>query len=64
MADGSSSGDSALASAWRAVRTMILGRDPDATLRDQIEEAIEDGGDQRLIGTNLPHESRLRQKSP
>ncbi len=42
MADGSSTTENALHAAWRWLRTLLLGRDPDATLRDQIEEAIED----------------------
>ena len=42
MPEGSSSGESAWTNAWRALRARVLGRDPDATLRDQIEEAIED----------------------
>lgn len=42
MADGSSSTENMLSAFWRWLRTLVLGRDPDATLRGQIEEAIED----------------------
>ena len=42
MADGSSTIGTALSAFWRWLRTLLLGRDPEATLRDQIEEAIED----------------------
>lgn len=41
MADPSSSSDFG-GRAWRAFRTLLLGRDPDASLREQIEEAIEE----------------------
>ncbi len=43
MADPSSSSEAPFGGrAWRAFRTLLLGRDPDASLRDQIEEAIEE----------------------
>jgi CBS domain containing-hemolysin-like protein len=43
VADPSSSSEAPFGGrAWRAFRTLLLGRDPDASLRDQIEEAIEE----------------------
>lgn len=45
---------------WRGMRTLIFGGDGETTLRDQIEEAIDDAEGERPISGDLsPHERQM-----
>ena len=45
---------------WRGMRTLIFGDDGETTLRDQIEEVIDDAEDQRPVAGDLsPHELQM-----
>ena len=45
---------------WRGIQTLIFGGDAEPTLRDQIEEAIEDAEDQRPVAGDLtPTEQQM-----
>ncbi len=45
---------------WRGMRALIFGGDGETTLRDQIEEAIDDAeGERPIIGDLSPHERQM-----
>lgn len=45
---------------WRGMRSLIFGDDGDQTLRNQIEEAIDEAEDQRPVAGDLtPHERQM-----
>ena len=45
---------------WRGMRTLIFGDDGETTLRDQIEEVIDEAEDQRPVAGDLsPHERQM-----
>ena len=57
MATGPDEGSSRL---WRGMRALIFGDDGETTLRDQIEEAIDDAEGERPISGDLsPHERQM-----
>jgi len=43
---------------WRGIQTLIFGDDAGSTLRGQIEEAIEEAGDQRPVAGDLTQTER------
>src|SRR5919112_48962 len=43
---------------WRGIQTLIFGGDAEPTLRDQIEEAIEEAEDQRPVAGDLTQTER------
>ena len=59
MATGPEEGGSRL---WRGMRALIFGDDGETTLRDQIEEAIDDAEGERPISGDLspPERQMLR----
>ena len=57
MATGPDEGSSRL---WRGMRALIFGDDGETTLRDQIEEAIDDAeGGRPITGDLSPHERQM-----
>ena len=57
MATGPEEGSSRL---WRGMRALIFGDDGETTLRDQIEEAIDDAeGGRPITGDLSPHERQM-----
>ncbi|MEJ7777693.1 MAG: hemolysin family protein [Sphingomicrobium sp.] len=57
MATGQEDGGSRL---WRGMRALIFGDDGETTLRDQIEEAIDDADETRPVAGDLsPHERQM-----
>ena len=45
---------------WRGMRALIFGDDGETTLRDQIEEAIDDAeGERPITGDLSPHERQM-----
>ena len=45
---------------WRGMRSLIFGDDGETTLRDQIEEAIDEAEDRRPVAGDLsPHERQM-----
>src|SRR5947199_108916 len=59
MADGSSSSDSS-GTFWQALRNLLFGDNGEPTLRDQIEEVIEEHeGEAPVIGDLSPVERQM-----
>jgi CBS domain containing-hemolysin-like protein len=52
MANGSSNGEGG-SRLWRGIQSLIFGEDSEPTLRDQIEEAIDEAEDQRPVAGDL-----------
>src|SRR5918997_2825844 len=48
---------------WRGMRHLIFGDDAEPTLRDQIEEAIEDAEDSRPVAGDLSPSERQMLKN-
>jgi len=60
MPDDSITAEPAERTVWSRLRTMLLGEDSEATLRDQIEEAIENHeGETPLVGDLTPIERQM-----
>ena len=60
MPDDSGNGDSSGGQWWKGLRGLIFGSDSEPSLRDQIEEAIDEAEDQRpLAGDLTPTERQM-----
>src|SRR3712207_248609 len=57
MAEASANGDRSI---WRGIRAMLFGDDGEATLREEIEEAIESHeGEAPMVGDLTPIERQM-----
>ncbi len=63
MSDPSSSSEQPLRPLWRALKSMLLGRTGDATLRESIEEALEEHENDVDDGDDLSPVERLMLKN-